>query len=121
MTREEFKRNLLNYRDSFKYLVNFNLQSPVEVQSLINQIIAFLKSVKCEKNLKLKIEESIVYLQIADAHSKDFSKGLRTDFSTTNDLAAIHLDGNENSWSQQVIGTSEAAIDNIVRFLDKNA
>ena len=117
MTIPEFKRDLSNYKDSFTRLLYFNIESPKRVQSLINETVSFLQPIKCEKKLRLKIEESIIDLQSAYSHSEDFSKGLRTDFSRTNDLAAIHIDENDNSWAQQVIGTAEAAIDNILRFL----
>jgi hypothetical protein len=121
MTIPDFKRDLLQFRKDYSDSINYHLSSPTRVQSIINHNIAFLKSIKFKGKLKLKIEESINYLQMAYAHSENFSKGLRSDLSRTDDLAAIHIDEHETIWSIQVIGTAETAIDNIVRFLDNGS
>ena len=86
------------------------------MQYAINDTLEFLKSNKYEGKLKTKVKKSIEYLNLAHANAEIFSKQLRSDFSSSNDLAAKHID--ESFWYQQVVGEAEAAIDVIVHFIN---
>jgi hypothetical protein len=118
MTIPELKRDLLWHQRSFTMLLTFNLESPKRMQYAINETLKYLKSINFEGKLKEKAEKSIEYLNLAHSNAERFSKDLRMDFSSSNDLAAKHTD--EMFWYQQVIGTAESAIDVIVHYIDNN-
>jgi hypothetical protein len=109
MTIQDFKYQLLNYRDKFTSFERYNLESPKRIQAVINEAIAFLNSIKYDEKLDEKVKESIAQLQLAYRHSESFSKLLTSDFTLTNDLAATHPDS--EIWYIRVVGTTEAAID----------
>ena len=118
MELREFISNLDHFKRNFEAHLRFNAESPKRIQPVIQEAIQFLQSIKYEGEMKNRVKTSIDYLKLANDNADTFAKEMKADMTKRFDLAAIHPD--DSFWYQQVIGTAEASMDLLTRYLTHN-
>ena len=118
MEIREFISELNDLKANFEHHLHFNAESPKRVQREIQIAIKFLKSINHEGELKNRVKTSINYLELAHDNVDVFTKEMKPDMTKRSDLAVTHPDN--MFWYQQVIGTAEASMDLLTRYLTDN-
>jgi hypothetical protein len=118
MDISEFISELNDLKTNFEHHLHFNAESPKRVQREIQMALKFLKSIKYEGELENRVKTSIDYLKLAHDNADTFAKEMKPDMTKRSDLAVTHPD--EMFWYQQVIGTAEASMDLLTRYLTDN-
>ncbi len=117
MTNKDFILELGRFRKKFELNLHFNAESPKRIQITIEDALSYLGSFKFEGSLKQEVAKAKKWLKLAHQNANEFSKTMKPDLTTSNDLAVQHQ--NPTFWYQEVIGNAEDAIDIITRHLNE--
>ncbi|AQG78405.1 hypothetical protein [Spirosoma montaniterrae] len=114
MTTKEYIYRLNDFKRSVTNYLHYNIESPQRIQQDLRAAIEFLESVQTTGQLKKEVELAVQRLKAVLENAKAFSKQVKPD-PNDKDLGAVHHD--DSFWYQQVIGSAESAINELIRHV----